>query len=315
MERQPTCYEVIIISGIIAAGAAAPQALQAQGLGALDSVNNTISRNFPLNVDGWANFGVSYNPDAPESRYNGPVTFNDRDGELQLNQLYLLAERRVTRAAGQWDVGGRVDFLFGSDAQFAQALGSPAGHWDARLTGNRFYNVALPQAYLELFAPFGNGVTAKLGHFYTIIGNESVLAPDNFFYSHSYTMQYGEPFTHTGVLFDYPLRVAGAGPLSGWARPRAAPPAAGTALSTTASARGDSWAACRSARRRATRRSTSPPAAARLRSKIRPTGASTAWCSNTSLPNPCSMRCNSTTAGWRARPRNRGRRGLAWSTR
>lgn len=39
-----------------------------------------------------------------------------------------------------------------------------------------------------------------MGHFYTIIGNEVVTAPDNFFYSHAYTMQYGEPFTHTGGL-------------------------------------------------------------------------------------------------------------------
>ena len=32
-----------------------------------------------------------------------------------------------------------------------------------------------------------------------------VTAPDNFFYSHAYTMQYGEPFTHTGVLLSYPF--------------------------------------------------------------------------------------------------------------
>jgi hypothetical protein len=103
-------------------------------------------------------------------------------------------------------VGGRVDFLYGSDAIFTQAYGSPRGHWDLNLTsGSRFYDIALPQAYLEVFAPFANGITAKIGHFYTIIGNEVVTAPDNFFYSHAYTMQYGEPFTHTGVLLSTPL--------------------------------------------------------------------------------------------------------------
>ena len=40
----------------------------------------------------------------------------------------------------------------------------------------------------------------KLGHFYSILGYESVTAPDNFFYSHSYLFQYGEPFTFTGLL-------------------------------------------------------------------------------------------------------------------
>ena len=43
----------------------------------------------------------------------------------------------------------------------------------------------------------------RVGHFYTIIGYEVVPAPNNFFYSHAYTMQYGEPFTHTGALAIY----------------------------------------------------------------------------------------------------------------
>ena len=30
-------------------------------------------------------------------------------------------------------------------------------------------------------------------------------APDNFFYSHAYTMYFGEPFTHTGVLATYSM--------------------------------------------------------------------------------------------------------------
>jgi hypothetical protein len=37
------------------------------------------------------------------------------------------------------------------------------------------------------------------------LGYEGVPAVDNFFYSHSYSMLYGEPFTHTGVLAEYPL--------------------------------------------------------------------------------------------------------------
>jgi hypothetical protein len=40
----------------------------------------------------------------------------------------------------------------------------------------------------------------KFGHFYTIMGYEVVPAIGNFFYTHAYTMQYGEPFTHTGIL-------------------------------------------------------------------------------------------------------------------
>ncbi|HEY2760424.1 MAG TPA: outer membrane beta-barrel protein, partial [Pirellulales bacterium] len=39
---------------------------------------------------------------------------------------------------------------------------------------------------------------------FTILGYEVVPAVGNFFYSHSYVMQYGEPFTHTGFLATKP---------------------------------------------------------------------------------------------------------------
>jgi hypothetical protein len=157
---------------------------------------------------GWANFGITYNAEDPAGRYNGPVTFGDRDSEFQLNQFYLYLQRSVDTEAKGWDFGFRADFLFGTDAVFTQAYGCPSCTWDLGILaqeGERFYDIAFPQAYVEVFAPFGNGITAKIGHFYTIIGNEVVTAPDNFFYSHAYTMQYGEPFTHTGVLLSYPL--------------------------------------------------------------------------------------------------------------
>ena len=55
----------------------------------------------------------------------------------------------------------------------------------------------MPQLYGEV----GNQtLNVKFGHFYTLIGYEVVPAIGNFFYTHAYTMQYGEPFTHTGVL-------------------------------------------------------------------------------------------------------------------
>jgi hypothetical protein len=116
-----------------------------------------------------------------------------------------------------WGFGGRMDLMFGTDSRFTQATGL-----DNNLISEnnlRFYDLAIPQAYLEVFAPLGNGLTAKIGHFYTIIGQEVVMAPNNFFYSHSYTMQYAEPFTHTGVLLSYSLNnnfTLNAGSVTGW---------------------------------------------------------------------------------------------------
>jgi len=120
------------------------------------------------------------------------------DPTLQRSLAATLREEHfaVDTAGDGWDIGGRFDFMYGSDAVFTQAYGAPQGNWDLNLMPNdasRFYKMALPQAYVEVFAPVGNGLSTKIGHFYTIIGNEVVTAPDNFFYSHAYTCSTANP--------------------------------------------------------------------------------------------------------------------------
>jgi len=166
----------------------------------------------PVFFDAWVAQGFTGNPDHPNDNFNGPVTFNDRANEYQMNQLYLAFGRRVDAARHAWDIGGRVDLLYGTDYFFTTAAGletriDGSPKWNSSIgprgTGAAMYGLAMPQLYAEVFAPIGNGMTVKMGHFYTIIGHESVMAPENFFYSHSYSMQYGEPFTHTGLLATY----------------------------------------------------------------------------------------------------------------
>lgn len=169
----------------------------------LDPNSSGVFQQARLHAGGWLDAGFTFNTVRPSDGFNGPVTFNDLSRTPQLNQFYLYAERSVDVGSDDWDIGGRADFLFGTDGAFTQTYGAPGGTWDNRLLSDRFYQIAFPQAYVEVFAPIGTGVNLKAGHFYTIIGSESVMAPDNFFYSHSYTMQYGEPFTHTGVLASY----------------------------------------------------------------------------------------------------------------
>jgi hypothetical protein len=124
----------------------------------------------------------------------------DRSGEFNLYQLDMFIEKAVTKAS-MWDVGGRFDFMFGTDTRYTQAT----GNWDMNLMSkNSYYNIALPQAYVEVFAPIGNGLSGKFGHFYSIIGYESVPSPLNFFSSHTYSFK-SSPFTTTGALFSYAL--------------------------------------------------------------------------------------------------------------
>lgn len=160
--------------------------------------------------------GFTINPDTPPDRFNGPVTFNDRANEYQFNQLYLTFERMTDWNGVDLDWGARVDLLVGSDYFFTTSTGlethsdgTPKWNGDGPRSVNgaraSLYGLALPQAYAALYTPIGHGLEFKVGHFYTYSGIESVQAPQNFFYSHSYAFQYGQPRTLTGLRADYRL--------------------------------------------------------------------------------------------------------------
>ncbi len=150
-----------------------------------------------INFRGWINGGIMGNSDSPNNPWNGPVTFYDRSGQGQLSQVYLLAEKSLDTACGPaW--GFRIDALYGTDYRFNISRGlSAEDNFTGKWNSSRFYGFDIPQAYAEVGV---DDWSVKIGHFYTIIGYEVVTAPDNFFVTHAYTMQYGEPFTHTGFL-------------------------------------------------------------------------------------------------------------------
>jgi len=179
-----------------------------------NNLRNFIKDN-RIEFGGWINGGATFNP-SQASGFNGPVIMADQANRFQLNQYNLFIQRPVMSEGKSWDFGGRFDFMFGTDAVFTQAFGVPAfdvnsgkplerSHWDLNLccSSSRTYGIALPQTYLEVRVPVGNGFNVKMGHFYTPIGFETVPAPDNFFYTRAYTLNVGEPFTHTGLLSNY----------------------------------------------------------------------------------------------------------------
>lgn len=210
------CRVTVVAAGSLLAMGLVANDVAAEGL--FKELEGTIDH-YGFKVGAWANAGVTYNGNEPDNNFNGPVTFGDRASEFQLNQLNLFIQRAVATEGSAWDFGGRFDIMFGTDSIFTQAYGVPAfdvntlapmqrSTWDLDFLGsnsNRFYDFALPQAFLETYVPVGNGLNLKIGHFYTPIGFETVPAPDNFFYTHAYTMQYGEPFTHTGVMGNYTI--------------------------------------------------------------------------------------------------------------
>ena len=151
------------------------------------------------NLTGFIDAGITGNNRYPVDRFNGVTTFNDRN-EGQINQVWLTLAKAIDTEDCNWSWGGRTDVMWGSDYVFNQNAGFElhddfSAHWNG--AGN-LYGVVVPQMYAEV----GNDMNSiKVGRFFTPIGYEVVPATGNFFYSHAYTHQYGEPFYHNGVLY------------------------------------------------------------------------------------------------------------------
>ena len=74
-------------------------------------------------LESWLDQGATINTLSPRNRINGPVTFNDRSNDYQLNQIYLRLKRDVDTEGDRWDMGGRVDLLYGTDSIYTEARG------------------------------------------------------------------------------------------------------------------------------------------------------------------------------------------------
>jgi hypothetical protein len=118
-----------------------------------------------------------------------PLGFNNLGSGVNLHQLWAYVGKEANTDGCGWDWGARVDYVFGVDGPDTQAFRGT--QWDVGWTDGD-YGSAIPQAYAEIAI---NYLTVKAGYFYTSIGYEVVQAPQNFFYSHSYTQYYIEPFT------------------------------------------------------------------------------------------------------------------------
>ena len=157
-----------------------------------------------FDIGGWSQFGWTDDQVPLAFRADGQNNggaFLDRNNRFLLNQQWFYISREADGSQG-FDVGGRVDLMYGHDASKTQAFGNPSGSWDFENGWDRGagFGWAMPQLYAEVAM---GDFSVIAGHFYTLIGYEVVTAPDNFFYSHALTFFNSEPFTHTGVLGTY----------------------------------------------------------------------------------------------------------------
>jgi hypothetical protein len=145
-----------------------------------------------IGIGGWYQTGYH--------NQNNTLGFNRHEDSYNLHQAWLYFEKVADGSEG-FDWGFRADVMYGVDGADTQAFGNNPGAYDFM---NGFdhgrYAWALPQMYAEVAM---GDLSVKVGHFFTTIGYEVVPAPDNFFYSHAFTMYNSEPFTHTGALATY----------------------------------------------------------------------------------------------------------------
>ena len=172
-----------------------------------------------LYIDSWVDAGIFGNADSPGNRFNGPLTFADRANEFNMSQLYLAIGRDAKIDPCSWNLGGRVDLLYGTDYLWVSANGLETysngnPRWNSsdgpRWTPNgashaAMYGLAMPQLYGEIASPMLGGLKAKAGHFYSPLGLESAMAVDNFFNTRSYSYMYGLPKTLTGFVLEKPI--------------------------------------------------------------------------------------------------------------
>jgi hypothetical protein len=153
-----------------------------------------------FNVRGWVDAGFIGNMSDPDSRFNGPYNAVDRSNEPMLNQFYVIGERLLPQCG--LGVGGRIDMMYGEDFFLAQSAGFELYRSGQQRWNPEYYGLAIPQAYVDLGS---QDASLQIGHFYSIMGYEGLMAPSNFFYSRAYSYQFAGPFQHWGGQFNYNL--------------------------------------------------------------------------------------------------------------
>jgi hypothetical protein len=157
-----------------------------------------------LDVHGYADVGYTYNPDYSGDPYFGRLFDDERGNHLQIDQLDLSVERRALRSKREWDVGGKVELIYGYDTARFHAHGldwysdCPDEDLDEDLL-----QLDLTQAFVDVNVPVGNGLLVRLGKFVTPLGYETIDPTTTPLYSRGYLFGFAKPFTNTGVIVNY----------------------------------------------------------------------------------------------------------------
>ncbi|MCX5678570.1 MAG: outer membrane beta-barrel protein [Candidatus Omnitrophica bacterium] len=159
-----------------------------------------------INIYGYAEGGWFYDATSPRKGV-GPtfIGYNNFKSDITLDKVSLNVERTVDPTKKQFDLGGRIEGIFGADAAFIHSNGM----WDTQ-TGHNQWD--LLQAYVDAALPY-IPVKLRVGKWIELAGFEQFSAniygafgdPMRALYSYSYQFLYAEPGTQTGAFATYVL--------------------------------------------------------------------------------------------------------------
>jgi hypothetical protein len=146
---------------------------------------------------GWIQNSFTGNPGVPNGAANFGVNPNHLANQWMGNQYYFILGRRV-QPTDTINFGFRLDLLFGNDWQFNHMHGL----FDSAFHLNSFLGFDPANFYATVHLPIltERGMDIRGGRFYTIAGYEGVPAISRPLLSVPYMFNYGQPFTHFGML-------------------------------------------------------------------------------------------------------------------
>jgi len=155
-----------------------------------------------LTIGGHAEASWTYNFQDPDSDVNPGRAFDFEHNDVTMNQLSLFIERKVDPSKQNFDVGGKAEGIFGSDAGLIHANGLTDWYDSPRRPENQ---IDLTQLYVDFAIPLGNGLLVRVGKFVTLLNQEVIDPEGNSLYSHSFLFTFSAPFTQTGIIASYNL--------------------------------------------------------------------------------------------------------------
>lgn len=178
-----------------------------------------------ISISGFLDSSYTWSSNRPGFGNDDDISLRvfDKDhNEIVFNHLNLTLEKPEK----DWGVGLKLVADFGRTAELLRE----ATLWGSKLqvpgagSGGE-PSAELREAFVTFTVPIGAGLQVKGGKFVTLMGTEIISAPGspNPNISRSYLFGFAIPFTHTGVLFSYPVTsifTLMGGPVTGWDNPR-----------------------------------------------------------------------------------------------